>query len=300
MSGRTFGDVIPGEELPAAELTPFASLVRAYIEASRRERCIPYRARNRGSAAMRRFEGKVALVTGAAAGIGRATALRLASEGASLYLIDRAREGVEETAKLCEAKGAKAVAAGCDVTKEDEVRAAVAACVDRFGRLDALCNIAGIILLQHFEKLTLEQFRRVLDVNLVGTFILCQAALPHLLASRGAIVNTSSTSALAGLPYGAAYGTSKGGVSALTRTLAVEFGKKGLRCNAVNPGSIKTAMSGQGIMPESPDLQLMARTMSISKPQGPEVVASVIAMLASEDGIHINGEEIRVDGGTLA
>jgi meso-butanediol dehydrogenase / (S,S)-butanediol dehydrogenase / diacetyl reductase len=249
---------------------------------------------------MRRFDGKVAFVTGSAAGIGRATALRLASEGASLYLIDLALEGLQETAKRCEELGAAVAHARCDVTREAEVRASVQACVDRFGRLDALCNIAGIILLQHFEKLTVEQFRRVLEVNLVGTFMLCQAALPHLLATRGAIVNTSSTSALAGLPYGSAYGTSKGGVSALTRTLAVEFGKRGLRCNAVNPGSIQTAMSGEGIVPEGADMRLMARTMSISKPQGPEVVAAVIAMLASDDGIHINGEEIRVDGGTLA
>jgi len=249
---------------------------------------------------MRRFDGKVAFVTGAAAGIGRATALRLAEEGASLYLIDLALEGLEETAKRCESFGAAVASARCDVTKESEVRASVQACVDRFGRLDALCNIAGIILLQHFDKITVDQFRKVLEVNLVGTFILCQAALPHLLATRGAIVNTSSTSALAGLPYGSAYGTSKGGVSALTRTLAVEYGKQGLRCNAVNPGSILTAMSGQGILPEKPDFQLMARTMSISKPQGPEVVAAVIAMLASDDGIHINGEEVRVDGGTLA
>jgi NAD(P)-dependent dehydrogenase (short-subunit alcohol dehydrogenase family) len=249
---------------------------------------------------MRRFEGKVAFVTGAAAGIGRATALRLASEGAALHLIDLAQEGLEETARLCAELGAEVTHARCDVTREEEVRANVDACVRRFGRLDVLCNIAGIILLQHFDRITVDQFRRVLEVNLVGTFILCQAALPHLLATRGVIVNTSSTSALAGLPYGAAYGTSKGGVSALTRTLAVEFGKQGLRCNAVNPGSIMTAMSGQGIMPEKPDMQLLARTMSISKPQGPEVVASVIAMLASEDGVHINGEEIRIDGGTLA
>ncbi|MEZ4281553.1 MAG: SDR family oxidoreductase [Myxococcota bacterium] len=249
---------------------------------------------------MRRFEGKVAFVTGAAAGIGRATALRLASEGASVFLIDLAVDGLQETAKQCEALGAAAAHARCDVTREAEVRETMKACIDRFGRLDALCNIAGIILLQHFEQITVDQFRRVLEVNLVGTFLLCQAALPHLLATRGAIVNTSSTSALAGLPYGAAYGTSKGGVSALTRTLAVEFGKQGLRCNAVNPGSIQTAMSGDGILPKDADMRLMARTMSISKPLGPEVVAGVIAMLASEDGIHINGEEIRVDGGTLA
>jgi len=249
---------------------------------------------------MRRFDGKVAFVTGAAAGIGRATALRLASEGASLHLVDLAVEGLQETARQCEALGASVAHARCDVTREAEAQANVQACIDRFGRLDALCNIAGIILLQHFQKITVEQFRRVLEVNLVGTFILCQAALPHLLAARGAIVNTSSTSALAGLPYGAAYGTSKGGVSALTRTLAVEFGKQGLRCNAVNPGSIQTAMSGDGILPGDADMRLMARTMSISKPMGPEVVAGVIAMLASDDGIHINGEEIRVDGGTLA
>lgn len=249
---------------------------------------------------MRRFEGKVAFVTGAAGGIGRATALRLAEEGAALHLIDLAEAGLQETAEHCAARGAQVARARCDVTDEADARRNVAACVERFGRLDVLCNIAGIILLERFERITVAQFRKVLDVNLVGTFILCQAALPHLLASRGAIVNTSSTSALAGLPYGAAYGTSKGGVSALTRTLAVEFGKQGLRCNAVNPGSILTAMSGQGILPEKPDMQLMARTMSISKPMGPEVVASVIAMLASEDGIHVNGEEIRVDGGTLA
>lgn len=249
---------------------------------------------------MRRFDGKVAFLTGAAAGIGRATAERLAREGGSLHLVDLAEEGLRETATLCEAQGAAVSFARCDVTQEAQVRANVQACVERFGRLDVLCNIAGIILLQHFDRITVDQFRKVLEVNLVGTFIACQAALPHLLASRGAIVNTSSTSALAGLPYGAAYGTSKGGVSALTRTIAVEYGKQGLRCNAVNPGSILTAMSGQGIMPEKPDMQLMARTMSLSKPKGPEVVAGVIAMLASADGIHINGEEIRVDGGTLA
>jgi len=249
---------------------------------------------------MNRFEGKVAFVTGAAGGIGRATGVRLASEGASVYLVDVAAEGLEETAKLCEELGAEVVFARCDVSNESEVQSNVQACVDRFGRLDTLCNIAGILLLDHFDKITAEQFRRVLDVNLVGTFMLAQAAMPHLLKTKGSIVNTSSTSALAGMPYGSAYGTSKGGVSALTRTLAVEFGKRGVRCNAVNPGSIKTAMMGSGQLPEDADPQLLMRAMSIGPPRGPEVVAATIALLASEDGIHINGEEIRVDGGTLA
>jgi NAD(P)-dependent dehydrogenase (short-subunit alcohol dehydrogenase family) len=249
---------------------------------------------------MRRFEGRVALISGAAAGIGRATALRFAEEGASLHLIDIAAEGLAETVGLCEASGASVASGVCDITNEDDVRQNVARCIDRFGRLDTLCNIAGILLLDHFDRITPDQFRRVLEVNLVGTFMLCQAALPHLLESKGSIVNTSSTSALAGMPYGAAYGTSKGGVSALTRTLAVEFGKRGVRCNAVNPGSIKTAMMGGGLLPKDVDGQLLMRAMSLGPPRGPEVVAATIAMLASDDGIHINGEEIRVDGGTLA
>ena len=249
---------------------------------------------------MNRFEGKVAFVTGAAAGIGRATGVRLAREGASVYLVDIAAEGLEETAKLCEEIGADVAFAVCDISSEDEVKSNVQACVDRFGRLDTLCNIAGILLLDHFEKITPDQFRRVLEVNLVGTFMLAQAALPHLLETKGSIVNTSSTSALAGMPYGYAYGTSKGGVSALTRTLAVEFGKRGVRCNAVNPGSIKTAIMGGDQLPEDADPHLLMRAMPIGPPRGPEVVAATIALLASEDGIHINGEEIRVDGGTLA
>jgi meso-butanediol dehydrogenase/(S,S)-butanediol dehydrogenase/diacetyl reductase len=249
---------------------------------------------------MNRFDGKVAFVTGAAAGIGRATALRLASEGASVYLVDIALEGLEETASLCEKMEAEVVFASCDISSEEDVKSNVQACIDRFGRLDTLCNIAGILLLDHFAKITPDQFRRVLEVNLVGTFMLTQAALPHLLESKGSIVNTSSTSALAGMPYAAAYGTSKGGVSALTRTLAVEFGKQGLRCNAVNPGSIQTAMMAGGLLPDDADPKLVMRAMSLGPARGPEVVAATIAMLASEDGIHINGEEIRVDGGTLA
>jgi len=249
---------------------------------------------------MMRLEGKVAFVTGAAGGIGRATALRLAKEGASVYIVDVAVEGLEETAKLCEETGAAVAFARCDVTSEEEIRSNIAACVERFGRLDTLCNIAGILLLDHFENITADQFRRVLEVNLVGTFVLSQAALPHLIESKGSIINTSSTSALAGMPYGAAYGTSKGGVSALTRTLAVEFGKRGVRCNAVNPGSILTAMAGPDVVPDDADAQLLARAIPLDRARGPEVVAATIAMLASEDGIHINGEEIRVDGGTLA
>ncbi len=249
---------------------------------------------------MQRFEDKVVFITGAAAGIGRATAIRLAEEGGTLYLVDVAREGLEETAKRCAEFGGQVTHALCDVSDEAQVHEHINACVSAFGRLDVLCNIAGILLLEHFPKIKVSQFRRILDVNLVGTFMLCQAALPHLLESKGNIVNISSTSALAGMPYGAAYGTSKGGVSALTRTLAVEFGGKGLRCNAINPGSIDTAMGGGENLPEDVNMQLVMRAMPLDKARPPKVIAAVVAMLASEDGEHINGEEIRVDAGTLA
>lgn len=249
---------------------------------------------------MRRMEGRVAFVTGAAGGIGRATALRLGSEGASVYAADVDMTGLDETVSLVEKEGAEVVGARCDVSDEEAVRSNVAACVERFGRLDTLCNIAGILLLDHFTNITPDQFRRVLEVNLVGTFVLTQAALPHLIESRGNIVNTSSTSALAGMPYGAAYGTSKGGVSAFTRTIAVEYAKHGIRCNAVNPGSILTGMAGPDVVPKDADMKLVMRAQPLDEPRGPEVVAAVIAMLASDDGAHINGEEIRVDGGTLA
>ena len=249
---------------------------------------------------MRRFEGKVALVTGAAAGIGQATAVRLASEGASVACVDVSAEGLEATAKRCAEHGAGAWTARCDVSDAAQVEAAVAGCVERFGRLDVLVNIAGILSLEHSHSLSLERWNQVLAVNLTGTFLFCRTALPHLLERGGAIVNTSSTSALAGMPYAAAYGASKAGVLALTRTLAVEYAKKGLRANAVCPGSIKTAMGSRANLPEGIDFALLQRAMPLDKARGPEVVAAVIALLASDDGAHVNGESIRVDGGTLA
>lgn len=253
-----------------------------------------------GATGLRRFEDRVALVSGAASGIGRATAERLTREGASLLCVDLQAEALEETAKSCSESGAQVEARVCDVSDPSAIDDLIHTCVDRFGKLDVLCNIAGILRMDHTHELELDAWNKVLQVNLTGTFLMCRAALPHLIESAGNIVNTSSTSALAGLPYGAAYAASKGGVKALTRTIAVEYAKRGVRANSVCPGSVTTGMTTRSMLPEGMDFSLMQRLMPLDEPRGPETVAGVIAMLASEDGAHINGEEIRVDGGTLA
>jgi meso-butanediol dehydrogenase / (S,S)-butanediol dehydrogenase / diacetyl reductase len=250
---------------------------------------------------MRRFEGRVVLITGAASGIGRATTERIASEGGSVYCVDVQAEAVEETAKQAASLGVDSEARVCDVSDESSVNAAVEACVARFGKLDVLCHVAGILRFSHFHEMTFALWRQVQAVNADGTFLVCRAAIPHLLASKGNIVNVSSVAAKAGLVYGAAYAASKGAVLSFTKTLAVEYGKKGVRVNSVCPGSIKTPMSAGGAgLPKDADMKLITRQMPLDHARGPEKVASLIAFLASDDAAHINGVDILVDGGTLA
>jgi meso-butanediol dehydrogenase/(S,S)-butanediol dehydrogenase/diacetyl reductase len=250
---------------------------------------------------MRRFEDRVVLITGAASGIGRATVERIASEGGRVFCVDVQAEAVEASAKQAAALGAHSEARVCDVSNEDAVNAAVSACVERFGRLDALCHVAGILRFSHAHEMTFAQWREIQSVNADGTFLVCRAALPHLLTSRGNIVNVSSVAAKAGLAYGAAYAASKGAVLSFTKTIAVEYGKRGVRANAVCPGSIKTPMTAAGAgLPKDADMKLVMRQMALDQPRGPETVASLIAFLASDDAAHINGVDFLVDGGTLA
>ena len=240
------------------------------------------------------------LVTGAGSGIGRATALQLAREGASLFCVDVDAAAAEAVAKEATALGAAALACACDVASPAQVEAALARCVGEFRRLDGLCNAAGILHMANTHEHALADWDRVLAVNLTGTFLICRAALPHLLASRGSIVNVASTAGLRGMPWGAAYGASKGGVLAFTRTLAVEYGKRGLRANAVCPGSIDTPMSAGAQIPADADRELLQRILPLDHARGPETVSSVIALLLSDEGAHMNGEDVRVDGGMQA
>jgi meso-butanediol dehydrogenase / (S,S)-butanediol dehydrogenase / diacetyl reductase len=232
---------------------------------------------------MKRFEGKVALVTGAASGIGKATAARLAEEGAIVAAVDL--KDVEHI---------------CDISEEDQVAATVAAVVARHDRLDVLCNVAGILRADHTHELALVDWDRILRVNLTGTFLMCRAAIPHLVKTRGCIVNTSSTAALGSHPWMAAYAASKGGILALTRTIAVEYVKQGVRANAVCPGGVATPLHGQFRMPNKADPDLLRGAIPMVPYVGPEHAASVIAFLASDDARYITGTEIRADGGALS
>ena len=246
---------------------------------------------------MERFTDRVALVTGAASGIGRATAERLAAEGARVFCVDVQIDAVDA---LVATMGGTAAAHPCDVADERQVVDTVAACIARFGKLDVLCNVAGILRFDHFHELALADWQRILAVNLTGTFLTCRAAIPHLLATKGNIVNVASTAAVAGQPWAAAYAASKGGVLALTHSLAVDYVKQGVRVNAVLPCDIATPIMNVFTLPEGANAKLLRRVMAPMGTGKPEHVAGVIAMLASDDGAFITGEQVRVDGGTFA
>jgi NAD(P)-dependent dehydrogenase (short-subunit alcohol dehydrogenase family) len=247
--------------------------------------------------AVARFAGRTALVTGAASGIGRATVARLVEEGAAVVAVDvQPLEGID---------GDVHAVVG-DISDPDTAERAVGEAVDRHGALHVLANVAGILRTARTHQHPLDTWDRVLAVNLTGTFLACKAAIPALLdsakasGSSSAIVNTASTAALSGHPWAAAYSASKGGVLALTKVLAVEYARDGIRTNCVCPGSIDTPITSDFEFPEGVDTRLVSRIMALDHPRGPETVAAAIAFLASDDAAHVNGESLRVDGGTLA
>ncbi len=239
----------------------------------------------------------MALVTGAGSGIGRATAHRLVDEGARVLGADLSGEGLDAT--VAGATHPEAVTAFVgDVTDPGFAPAAVEAACGLAGRLDLLVNAAGILRFEHSHEADMDAWERILAVNLTGAFRCCRAALPALLDGGGAIVNVASTSAQFGHPWAAAYASSKGGLLALSKTLAVEYAKQGLRVNAVCPGSIETPITDAFHLPEGADGKLLHRIMSLTGMAQPAVVAAAIAYLGSDDATHVNGAELRIDGAT--
>jgi meso-butanediol dehydrogenase / (S,S)-butanediol dehydrogenase / diacetyl reductase len=246
----------------------------------------------------RRFRGKAVLATGAASGIGRATALRLAAEGASLWCADINGEGAAGTAKVIADHGGAAQASTVDVTDVDACRALVAEVADAFGGLDVLCNIAGIGGSSHTADETPERFTAMLAVNAAGPFYLSQAALPHLLDRKGNIVNLASTAGLIGQAYTAAYSASKHALVGITKSMAVEFGRRGLRVNAVCPGGVNTGILASFDPPEGASMSLVSRQFLTREMQEPESVAALIAYVASDEAYYVNGAVLPIDGGT--
>ena len=247
---------------------------------------------------MDRFNGRVALVTGAASGIGRATAQRLADEGAAVFIADIDETGLGETAAAIPPE--RCASARLDVGDPANCQSVVDDCVARFGRLDVLCNIAGIPLCEHVTSITDAQWQRQLDVNLSGVFYMTRAALPELEKAGGNVINMSSSAGLVGQAYNAAYCATKAGVLMFTKALALEYAHRGVRANAVCPGMVKTPLTANFSVPEGAEMSLMMRLNSLLEGAEPGEIASAIAYLASDEARFVTGAALPIDGAQTA
>ena len=247
---------------------------------------------------MKRFKNKIVLITGAGSGIGRSTAVRFDEEGATSILVDINEEQLLETKNMLSNSYSKTKV--LDISSYDNSKICFNEIKEDFKKLDCLINVAGVLRFDNSHEVELENWNKIININLTGTFFMCNLAIPMLLESQGSIVNVSSTAALGSHAWTAAYSASKGGISAFSKTLAVEYGLRGLNVNCVCPASIETPMSTSPNLPKDIDTRLLKKIMPVDGVnRTPEDIASAIVFLASEDAVHINGIDLRVDGGLL-
>ncbi len=245
---------------------------------------------------MQRFQDKTVIVTGAGSGIGKATAKRFIDEGATVAMFGNS-DKVEKAAG--EFPEGKAIPVRVDVRNSESVKAAIDMIAEKTGRIDVLCNNAGVAVMADPEDHSDEDWHKVLDTNVDGMFFCARAAIPHLERTGGSIVNTSSVSGTGGDWGMVAYNTSKGGASNMTRALALDLGMKGIRVNAVAPSLTDTSLA-EGIMEDKDKLAKFEERMPLDPPEQPEDIAAVIAFLASDDARMVTGAVLPVDGGVTA
>ena len=244
------------------------------------------------------MKGKAALVTGAASGLGRATARKLAEAGADLCIVDVNGERLAETAAML--GNAAVLSHVADLADPDACTGAVAAAVERYGRLDALCNIAGIIRMAHTTEMPREHYLQTIAINLNAPWFLSQAAIPHLLETNGAIVNCASSAAHLGEAYAAAYCASKAGLVNMTKAMAMEYSLRPIRINAVAPGGMITNISDGMTFPAEAEMDLIARYSGLRGQVEVDDVADLITMLASPAGRSYHGACVSIDAGITA
>jgi meso-butanediol dehydrogenase/(S,S)-butanediol dehydrogenase/diacetyl reductase len=247
-----------------------------------------------------RFSNKSVLVTGAASGIGAATAVRFAQEGAGVLLCDINEKGLAEVCDSIRAAGGRAETRILDVRDSQQCAAAVAEAKNLFGKLDVLGNIAGIALCRNVTDITDAEWQRLVEINLNGVFYMTRAALPLLVETKGCIVNMSSSAGLVGQAYNSAYCATKAAVTMFTKSLALEYAKRGVRVNAVCPGGVLTPLMQNFSIPEDADQSLMLRLFPLLDIAKPEEIASAVAYLASEEARYITGIALPIDGGQTA
>ncbi len=253
---------------------------------------------------MGRFDGRVAIITGGAGAIGRATSLCLASEGARVVIADLDRSAAEEHADHIRDRGADAIAVAVDVSDEASANDLIRSTVAAFGRIDILHNNAGVLLPGSVTEVPLEAWNRTLAVNITGAFLCSRAAIPLMIAGgRGSIIHTSSVSGLVGEAGIAAYCASKGALVMLARQMAIDYARHGIRVNALCPGWIDTPFNDPAIE-RSGGREALAGFIDLLVPMGrqgtPEEVADVVAFLASDDARYVTGTATVVDGGLTA
>lgn len=251
---------------------------------------------------MQRFQQKNVLVSGAGSGIGRAAAHRIAKEGGNLGIFDINLARLKETAIELEAYGNQVCYLPCDVSNFNETKQVINHLSHELNGVHALSHNAGILRCYHTHEMTLDEWNELMAVNLTGTFSVNRHAIPHLLKNKQSyIVNTSSNAVDQPHPWMSAYAATKGAIRSFTRSIFIEYFLQGLHANCVMPGSIQTELADTFTVPEGANADLVKTLipLGVSKMVSPDHVAGVIAMLASDDAMHINGTEMVVDGGRI-